>query len=225
MLLTISNILSEEGLSRAMDLVAALDWRDGAVTAGRTAKAVKKNEQADLSSPGGQTLSKNLLTAISEHAVVKAAARPKLFSTLLVSRTADAGRYGAHIDNALMRKNGQWFRTDLSFTLFLSDPSDYDGGELIIHNAGAIQEIKGEAGDMVLYPSTSIHEVAPVTRGERIVCAGWIESMICDEAQRDMLFDLENLRVSLRSQMAAQSAEILMLDKTIANLLRMWAAP
>jgi PKHD-type hydroxylase len=133
------------------------------------------------------------------------------------------GRYGAHVDNALMGKGAQRLRTDLSFTMFLTPPGEYEGGELVIHAAGMTQEMKGEAGYLVLYPSGSIHEVKPVTRGERIVCVGWIESLVADAGQREMLFDLENLRAALRQKLPAQSAELLTLDKTIANLLRMWA--
>jgi PKHD-type hydroxylase len=141
----------------------------------------------------------------------------------LISKTGVDGRYGAHVDNALMGKGAQRLRTDLSFTMFLTPPGEYEGGELVIHAAGMTQEMKGEAGYLVLYPSGSIHEVKPVTRGERIVCVGWIESLVADAGQREMLFDLENLRAALRQKLPAQSAELLTLDKTIANLLRMWA--
>ena len=120
-------------------------------------------------------------------------------------------------------RGAQRLRTDLSFTLFLTPPGEYEGGELVIHAAGMTQVLKGEAGNLVLYPSGSIHEVKPVTKGTRIVCIGWIESTVADPAQREMLFDLENLRTALRQQLPAQSAELLTLDKTIANLLRMWA--
>jgi PKHD-type hydroxylase len=155
--------------------------------------------------------------------VIKAAAQPRRFSPLLISKTGVGGHYGAHVDNAVMGKGAARLRTDLSFTLFLSPPSEYDGGELMIHNAGMAQELKGEAGHLVLYPSGSIHEVKPVTRGTRIVSVGWIESLLADAGQRELLFDLENLRTALRQQLPSQSAELLTLDKTIANLLRMWA--
>jgi PKHD-type hydroxylase len=155
--------------------------------------------------------------------VVKAAAQPRRFSPVIISRTGVGGKYGAHVDNALMGRGAQRLRTDLSFTLFLTPPGEYEGGELVIHAAGMTQELKGEAGNLVLYPSGSIHEVKPVTKGTRIVCIGWIESTVADAAQREMLFDLENLRTALRQQLPAQSAELLTLDKTIANLLRMWA--
>ncbi len=225
MLLTIASVLDEKDLSRLRDIASALTWRDGRVTAGRTAKAVKRNEQADLTSPAGRKFSGLVLGAIREHAVVKAAARPREFSNLLLSRTSNGGHYGAHVDNAIMRKGDGRFRTDLSYTLFLADPSDYEGGELILHHAGVDQAIKGAAGDLVLYPSSCVHQVAPVTSGERTAAVGWIESLIADESRRDLLFDLENLRVSLRQSLPAQSPELITLDKTIANLVRMWAQP
>ena len=120
---------------------------------------------------------------------------------------------------------GQRIRTDLSATLFLADPDSYDGGELTIEDTYGVQRIKLAAGSMVLYPASSLHHVTPVTRGTRIVCVGWIESLVADAVQREMLFDLENLRAALRPKLPGQSAELLTLDKTIANLMRMWARP
>ncbi len=224
-MLTIASVIEEDALERLRQMAAKLTWRDGSVTAGATARAVKQNEQADLSSPAGRTVTKMVTEAITSHPVFKAAARPKRLSNLIMSRTANGGHYGAHVDNALMRRNGELFRTDLSFTLFLTEPEDYDGGDLVIHQAGVRQAAKGQAGDLILYPSSSIHEVMPVTRGERLVCIGWVESCVEDERCREMLFDLENLRVSLRATLPPQSAELLILDKTMANLLRMWANP
>ncbi|MEM8935089.1 MAG: Fe2+-dependent dioxygenase [Pseudomonadota bacterium] len=225
MLLTISGVLENDDLHRLRKDVSNFAWRDGKKTAGKTASGVKHNEQLDLNSAKGRALQETIIQALSKNPVLAAAARPRQFSNLLISRTHAGGRYGPHIDNALMRKGGARLRTDLSFTLFLSDPDQYDGGELIVHSAGAAQSLKGNAGDLVLYPSSSIHEVAQVKRGARLVCAGWIESVIADVAQRELLFDLQNLRVSLSGTLPAQSAELLTLDKTIANLLRMWAKP
>ena len=176
-----------------------------------------------MNSPAGRALQDELSQLVSDNMVVKAAAQPRRFSPVIISRTGVGGKYGAHVDNALMGRGAQRLRTDLSFTLFLTPPGEYEGGELVIHAAGMTQELKGEAGNLVLYPSGSIHEVKPVTKGTRIVCIGWIESTVADPAQREMLFDLENLRASLRAQLPGQSAELLTLDKTIANLLRMWA--
>ena len=205
------------------DRIALLDWRDGRETAGAVAREVKRNEQAAMESPPGRALQEEITRSLADHPVIRAAAQPRRFSPLLISRTADGGHYGAHVDNALMGKGDKRIRTDLSFTLWLTPPGEYDGGELVIHNAGMTQEVKGKAGHLVLYPSGALHEVKPVTRGTRIVCVGWIESLIADAARREILFDLENLRASLRQQLTAQSAELLTLDKTIANLLRMWA--
>lgn len=223
MLLVINAIDDAGHLAALAERIGLLEWRDGRETAGAVAREVKRNLQAAMDSTAGRRLADELLPLIAENAVLKAAAQPRRFSPLIISKTEGGGHYGPHVDNALMGKGGARVRTDLSFTLFLTPPEEYEGGELVVHTAGMTQEVKGEAGHLVLYPSGSIHEVRPVTRGTRIVCIGWIESMIADGARREMLFDLENLRSSLRRQLPSQSAELLTLDKTIANLLRMWA--
>ncbi|MEM8986187.1 MAG: Fe2+-dependent dioxygenase [Pseudomonadota bacterium] len=225
MVLVISNILDAETAKSFREKAGKLKWRDGRITAGATAKSAKRNEQANLSNGPGRAFRDALAEIVSSHPVLNAAARPRRFSNLMVSRTADNGHYGPHVDNAIMGKDGARFRTDLSFTLFLTPPETYEGGELIIHTSGAAQSLKEEAGSLILYPTSEIHEVAPVTRGVRMACVGWIESLIADTAQRDLLFDLENLRASMRERSSEQSAELLTLDKTIANLLRMWATP
>jgi PKHD-type hydroxylase len=223
MILAIQAIPDAEDLTAIAERIALLEWRDGRETAGSVARQVKRNEQAAMDSTAGRGLQDEISRILGDHPVIKAAAQPRRFSPLIISRTGVGGKYGAHVDNALMGRGAKRLRTDLSFTLFLTQPADYDGGELVIHAAGTTQEVKGEPGHLVLYPSGSIHEVKPVTRGTRIVCLGWIESLVADAAQREMLFDLENLRAALRQQLPGQSAELLTLDKTIANLLRMWA--
>lgn len=225
MILVIDAITDTAHLAAIAERIALLEWRDGRETAGAVARQVKHNEQAVLDSLAGRALRDELADILAAHPVIRAAAQPRRFSPLLISRTADRGHYGAHVDNALMGKGDKRIRTDLSFTLWLTPPEGYDGGELVIHTAGMTQEVKGEAGHLVLYPSGALHEVKPVTRGTRIVCVGWIESLVADAARRELLFDLENLRAALRQQLPAQSAELLTLDKTIANLLRMWAHP
>ncbi|MEM7741114.1 MAG: Fe2+-dependent dioxygenase [Pseudomonadota bacterium] len=221
----VSGVLSPSQTAAMKQALDAEPWRDGKVTAGRIARQVKYNEQADLSGPSGRALRDQLHKAITGHVVVKAAARPRRVSTIMVSRTAHGGYYGRHVDNALMGEGDARLRTDLSFTLFLTPTDEYKGGELIIHSSMGEQRIKGDAGDMVLYPSSDIHEVTPVTDGERVVAVGWIESVIADGQKRAVLFDLENLRVSMRAMLPTNSVELLTLDKTIANLLRMWAKP
>lgn len=223
MILVINALEDADHRAAIAERIAMLEWRDGRETAGSVARQVKRNEQAAMNSPAGRALQDELSQLIADNIVLKAAAQPRRFSPVIISRTGVGGKYGAHVDNALMGRGAQRLRTDLSFTLFLTPPGEYEGGELVIHAAGMTQELKGEAGNLVLYPSGSIHEVKPVTKGTRIVCIGWIESTVADPAQREMLFDLENLRTALRQQLPAQSAELLTLDKTIANLLRMWA--
>ncbi|MCI4644715.1 MAG: Fe2+-dependent dioxygenase [Hyphomonadaceae bacterium] len=220
MSLLIAEVLDAEELREARELTATLAWRDGAKTAGATARAVKRNLQADLSSRTGAKLRDMLDEAIASHPVLRAAAQPKRFSNLLVSKTEAGGGYGLHVDNAFMGRGEARLRTDLSFTLFLSAPETYSGGELMVELAGMQQSFKPAAGDLVLYPSTSLHQVMPVTEGVRLVCVGWIESAVPDAAARDILFDLENLRASLAMRHEAQSPEMLTLAKAISNLLR-----
>jgi len=220
MLITISNVLDADHLTLLRGLIPALTWKDGADTAGHVAKRVKHNQQADLSSGSGQKIEQVLRGAVTENAVLNAAAIPRHFSKLLLSKTETGGGYGLHIDNPFMQIADGSLRTDMSFTLFLSSPEDYEGGELVIEHAGQTQELKAAAGDLILYPSTSLHKVATVTSGTRLVCVGWIESRIRDAADRETLFDLSNLQADLQPRLAGQSAEMLVLSKLIANLKR-----
>jgi len=225
MIVKIAAFTDEQQIAKLKGMLQELEWRDGRETAGKIAKQVKRNLQAIVTTDAGKAIREELRPLIADNRVVKAAARPRRISPLMISKTGDGGYYGPHVDNALMGKGNNRIRTDLSFTLFLSNSADYEGGELVIHNAGVTQMVKGEWGQLVLYPSTSIHEVKPVTSGERVVSVGWIESLIADPVNREMLFDMENLRTSLRQKLDAQSPELLTLDKAIANLLRMWAQP
>lgn len=222
-MLTLAEVLDDQTLHNTLATLKVVGWKDGGATAGARARQIKKNKQANLNNGQGAKLHDMLMSIISNHPLIKAAAQPKRFSSLLISQTTEGGGYGFHTDNALMGWGSDRMRSDLSFTLFLSNPEDYEGGELTIDLPGAVQTLKPAAGDLVLYPSTSIHQVAPVTAGRRLACVGWIESMIRSGAQRELLFDLENLRAELRGKLPAQSVELLTLDKSISNLLRMWA--
>jgi PKHD-type hydroxylase len=225
MFLTIANVLSLDALSSTLSVAATLDWHPGARTAGSRARAVKHNLQADLSEGDGADLHDALMRDISAHPVLRAAARPRLFSRLLLSRTQDGGHYGRHVDNAMMPNGRGRMRTDLSFTLFLSDPATYDGGELVIDTPAGDYTAKPAAGDLVLYPSGAIHEVRPVTRGSRLACVGWVESSVADASARDILFDLENLKSALAVSLPASAPELLALDKSIGALIRRWSEP
>lgn len=223
MILSIAAICDADKLGEIRSAIPKLEWQDGRATAGKVASRVKVNEQAIMSKPAGRALQEMLTPLILNHPVVSAGVRPRHISSLVISKTMDGGRYGAHVDNALMGKGAAQLRTDMSFTLFLSDPESYEGGELVVQSAGLTQTIKAPVGNLVLYPSTSIHEVKPVTSGTRIVAVGWIESQIRDPAQRELLFDLQNTRSSLAEKLPIDAPELLMVDKTIANLMRMWA--
>lgn len=224
-MITISNIFDAQALADLRQQSEQLVWRDGEATAGATARRVKHNMQADLSSRAGAAMRRQIELALKGHPVVQAAAWPRRFSKLLLSRMQVGDGYGLHVDNPLMGSGDQRLRTDLSFTLFLSDPDDYAGGELVIDLMGETRAIKGQAGDVVIYPSTSLHQVAPVSSGSRLVCVGWIESLVREAGQRDILFDLENLRAELSKTLPPDAPELMVLSKSIANLLRQWACP
>ncbi|WP_084396322.1 Fe2+-dependent dioxygenase [Henriciella aquimarina] len=221
MFFSISNVLTPEDAARIRDKAGKLDWADGKATAGRSARTVKANLQADLTSGLGQGVHDFLMKAISGHKTVRALARPRQFSRLLLSRTEDSGHYGFHVDNAIMGSQGKQIRTDLSFTLFLAEPDTYEGGELCLSTAAGEFNAKPAAGTLIIYPSGAIHQVRPVTSGSRLACVGWIESRIQRADQREVLFDLESVRASLPK---ASTEERLVLDKTISNLIRMWAS-
>jgi len=219
MFLTIADILSETDLELVHERLEKLEWRDGARTAGGRARFVKKNEQADLRGKDGQGLHDFLKEAVDRSPVFHAAARPKKLSKLLISRTQNNGGYGAHVDNALMNN----LRTDLSFTLFLTPPETYKGGELMIDLPSGMQSAKPAAGDLVLYPSGAIHKVEPVTEGVRHAVVGWVESRVRGAAEREVLFDLDNTRSALSQSLDQSAPELLALDKIASNLLRLWA--
>lgn len=222
MILTVSNVINETDRADILNDLAQLQWRDGAETAGGMARIVKRNEQADLSSRIGTRLRERLQSALSSHPVITSFARPLRFTRPMISRTREGGGYGLHVDNPFMGNGAQQLRTDLSFTLFLNSPEDYEGGELRIEHAGSTLSVKENAGDVVIYPSSTLHQVVPVTSGERLVCIGWIESYVRSAEQREILFDLDNLKAELGKTHEPTSAELLMLSKTLANLKRMW---
>lgn len=221
MRLIAGGVLDAGTLAWARAQIDALSWLDGAATAGAAARGVKRNEQADLSTRAGQGLEALLRERILTHPVVSVAARPRTLSRLLVSRTDVGGGYGDHVDNALMGPEGARLRSDLSFTLFLSEPETYEGGGLTIEDALEDRTVRLNAGDMILYPSGAQHRVEPVTQGTRLVCVGWIQSHVRDAAAREVLWDLERVRAAWPDD--ADPTARLTLDKAIGALLRRWA--
>ena len=191
-------------------------FSSGKSSAGWQAQAVKDNEQAGSSATAA--IVKKVEAALRATPVFMAAARPKLFVKMLVARYRPGMAYGQHVDDPLMAG----LRTDLSFTLFLNEPADYDGGDLVISGSAGATSFKLPAGQLILYPSTTLHEVEPVRRGERLVVAGWVRSYIRDHAQREVLFDLDNVIASVRAA-APERTVMDHLLKVRANLIRMWA--
>lgn len=222
MLIVLERVLEPEDVVRVRDDLAAAPWSSGKRSAGATARAVKENLQADGSSPRVQAIERFVQEALQRHPLFEIAARPDKLTRLLFSRYEPGMTYGAHTDDALMGKPESRTRTDLAFTMFLSQRDSYAGGALVVQSALGEQEIKLEAGDALLYPAGSIHYVAPVASGVRLAAVGWVQSLIADNAQRETLFDLSVARARL-TESGADAAQLLLLDKSISNLLRMWA--
>ena len=217
MTMVIANVLSADEVAALHDELPTLEFGDGGATAGRHARAVKANDQARPSA-ALSAIEAKVLSALQANPVFMSAARPRQMSPLILSRYRQGQTYGSHVDDALMRG----LRTDLSFTLFLSDPASYDGGALVIEDSLEAREIKLEAGDLILYPSTSLHHVSPVERGERIACVGWVQSWIRHASQREILFDLDRSIETLFTQ-SGKTEVVDTLSKTRSNLLRLWA--
>ncbi len=221
MLLVIENILTNEELAYARELFARARFVDGRVTAGELAAKVKNNLQLDANAPETQALTGIVHNALHCNPLFVSAALPKVVCPPLFNRYVSGMDFGIHVDNAI-RVGAVTFRTDVSGTLFLSEPEEYEGGELLIEDTYGVQTIKLPAGSLVLYPSSSLHRVAPITGGHRDVAVFWVQSMIRDVTQRCLLFQLDAGIQSLRTR-TPESPEIISLVATYHNLLRMWA--
>jgi PKHD-type hydroxylase len=225
MLLKIPQILDTTGVARARQLLAAAPWADGRTTAGRQAAQVKNNEQLQPGSEPHRELQALVLQALEKHPHFFSATLPKRVLPPLFNRYAGAANaYGSHVDQAVRYLPGgvQRVRTDISCTLFLSDPASYDGGELVIEHSFGEQRVKLAAGDLVVYPGTSVHRVEPVTRGERLASFFWIESMVRADEQRRLLYEMDMGLMKLRGELG-ETPELVQLTGTYHNLLRMWA--
>lgn len=225
MLLHIPQVLTSDELGQARALLAEAAWVDGRGTAGPQAAEVKHNQQLAADSPAARALQPLILAALERHALFFSAALPKRVLPPLFNRYAGADNsYGNHVDQAVRYVAGraERVRTDISCTLFLADPADYDGGELVIEDTFGAQRVKLPAGDLVLYPGTSVHRVEPVTRGARVASFFWVESMVRPDEQRRLLFDMDMALMRLR-QAHGETDEAVRLTGTYHNLLRMWA--
>jgi PKHD-type hydroxylase len=226
MLIRIPGVFDADALARARALLVEAPWTDGAATAGAQAAQVKRNQQLPPTAAAAQALQAMVLGALERHPVFFSAALPKrVFPPLFNRYGGAANTYGAHVDNAIRYTpgRGERVRTDLSATLFLSDPADYDGGELVIDDTYGEQRVKLAAGDLVLYPGTSVHRVEPVTRGHRVASFFWIESLVRSDEQRRLLHDMDRCLVHLRSTVGETDPGVVGLTGTYHNLLRQWA--
>lgn len=225
MLIVIEQILTQDEVRQFRDHLDRADWQDGVVTAGSLGRRVKANLQLAEESETAVSLGNFLLRRLGTHPRFIAAALPLRIYPPRFNCYRDGGNYGAHVDGSLLAvpNSNVTVRSDLSATLFLSDPADYDGGELEIEGTFGVQAVKLAAGDMVLYPSTSLHRVTPVTRGARIASFFWIQSTVRDEGERALLFDLDETVQNLTATLGADNGEVLRLAGIYHNLLRRWA--
>ena len=224
MLLHVPQVLSSDELLQVRALLAEADWADGKITAGTQSAQVKRNIQLPEASECAEQARQIVLKALSKNALFFSAALPKKIYPPLFNQYRDGMDFGAHIDNAVRTHaiSGMHVRTDISCTLFLVDAESYEGGELVIEDTYGHQMVKLAAGDMVLYPGTSLHHVRPVTSGARLACFFWVQSMIRDDAQRTLLFDMDAAIATLRQQ-HGDSAAVIRLTGNYHNLIRMWA--
>jgi len=221
MLLPIENLLSAAEVTDFRRVLERADWHDGRMTAGHQSARVKHNLQLAQDDPLAQELATSLMQRLSAHPLFITAALPHKLFPPLFNAYREGMDFGLHIDNAI-RGDEERLRTDISCTVFLSAPEEYDGGELIIEDLYGRQSIKLAAGSMVLYPASSLHRVAPVTRGTRFAAFFWVQSLVRDPLKRRMLLDLDLAIQGLR-RAHGESSELLSLSGLYHNLLRQWA--
>ncbi|WP_316236761.1 Fe2+-dependent dioxygenase [Bradyrhizobium sp. SZCCHNR1015] len=227
MLICVPGILSKDDVADFRRIMDSSDWEDGRSTAGAQSAMVKRNEQLPPDSELARKLGHRIISAMTANPRFLAAAIPQqIFPPLFNRYSAESGHhFGIHVDNAVRgdKLTGLRIRTDLSVTLFLSEPEDYDGGELVIEDLYGSHEVKLPAGDLVLYPASSLHMVTPVTRGVRVASFFWLQSMIRDPLARSMIFDLDTTIQGLSQRMGRDDPEMVRLTGLYHNLIRYWA--
>jgi len=224
MLLAIPEVLSAEQVSEAGRILQSAPWVDGKLTAGHQSAQVKDNQQLGEDSVAAEQLGEMILNALGQNAMFISAALPLRVFPPLFNKYTGGQSFGTHVDNAIRQVpgTGHRIRTDLSATLFLASPEEYDGGELVVEDTYGVHSVKLPAGHMVLYPSSSLHHVRPVTRGARIASFFWIQSMVRDDAERTLLFDLDTA-IQRVNRDAPASPSAVQLTGIYHNLIRRWA--
>jgi PKHD-type hydroxylase len=223
MLLKIPKILDASQVSRIRSRIDAAAWVDGNVTSGHQSARTKYNEQLPEDCIEARECGEEILAALARSPLFFSAALPRQVFPPLFNRYSGGMNFGNHVDGAMRvhAPTGRRIRTDISATLFLTPPDDYDGGELLVEDTYGVHTVKLDAGDIVIYPATSLHRVTPVTRGARVSSFFWIESMVRDDARRALLFDVDMAIVRL-SQQGAEERSLVTLTGAYHNLLRMW---
>ena len=226
MLQVIPGVFAKSTVQQLRARLDTADWVDGRVTAGHQSAQTKNNSQIPENHPVAREVGEQILEALGRHPLFRSAALPLKVFPPLFNRYAGGQTFGIHVDNSIRTHGatGGRIRTDLSCTLFFSEPEEYDGGELIVEDTYGSKSVKLPAGDMILYPATSLHHVTPVTRGARVSSFFWLQSMIRQNAQRALLFDLDTAiqRVSPNGETAVQQS-VVQLTGVYHNLLRQWA--
>ncbi|MBU3023954.1 Fe2+-dependent dioxygenase [Aestuariibacter sp. A3R04] len=224
MLVRIENFLTKQEVSNAVELLEQSDWIDGATTAGHLALHAKKNLQLPENSPSARKLGDFILSLIGQSQQILAAGLPNKIYPPMFNCYQENGEFGSHIDNTIRRVSGTAVkvRTDISMTVFFSEPEEYEGGELIIQDTYGEQRIKFAAGDIVMYPSTSLHRVSPVTKGRRLASFFWMQSLVRSAEQRRILYDLD-LSIQTLTAENPHNPEIVRLSGVYHNLLRQWS--
>ncbi|AOY93982.1 Fe2+-dependent dioxygenase [Cupriavidus sp. USMAA2-4] len=225
MMLQIPEVLSPQQVAQCRAIIEAAPWQDGNATSGFQSALAKRNLQLPEGSPAARQAGALIEEALSANALFFSAALPLKVFPPLFNRYEGGGTFGNHVDNAIRYLRGSSFRvrSDLSATLFLTAPEDYDGGELVVEDTFGQQRVKLPAGHMVLYPASSVHHVTPVTRGARISSFFWIQSMVRDDGQRALLFDLDTQIQRVGQALGQQEAAVVGLTGVYHNLLRRWA--
>ena len=224
MLIQIPEVLAAAELAEVRRIIDAADWVDGNVTSGAQAALAKRNRQLPEDSAAAKRAGEIVLDALGRNPLFMAAALPAKVWPPLFNRYAGGEQFGVHVDNAVRVKRGgtDRLRSDLAATLFLSNPDSYEGGELTVEDTYGAHAVKLGAGDLILYPASSLHHVTPVTRGERVASFFWVQSMVRDESRRRVLFDMDVAVQRLARDLGQGHEAVVALTGTYHNLLRMW---
>jgi PKHD-type hydroxylase len=224
MMLHVPGVLTPEEVREFRAKLDSADWTDGRATVGAQGAQVKRNQQLDPANPVAVTLSAAILRRLGNHPLFFSATLPLRILPPLFNRYAGGGTYGEHVDGAVMRQagNAQPLRSDISCTLFLCEPTEYEGGELVVKDTYGEHEARLPGGDLLIYPSTSLHQVLPVTSGQRVCAFFWVQSMVREDSRRVALYELDQVIQGLRGRLG-EAPECVALTGHYHNLLRMWA--